>query len=168
VIVGVFSACVGAETGRESGRRARRGAEGSTSDTSAALTAGPEYWDTIPTLQYQLFKQEEASADPKKSVYRFMVLERSSRQAYTQTLRLALDSIGNANPDLAAARAVLYVFLPTAENRGRLVPATWGEWVPPEGWENAGTGDGRGIHRTYLYNTDPGWLAADSAGGDPG
>ena len=31
------------------------------------------------------------------------------------------------------------VFLPTGENRGRLVPATWAEWVPMEGWEEAGT-----------------------------
>lgn len=168
VMVAAVSSCVGSETDRESGRRARAGAEGSASDTAAAFTAGPEYWDSIPTLQYQLFEQEEASADPRKAVYRFMVLERSSREAYTKTLRLALDSIGRTVPDLAAARAVLYVFIPTAENRGRLLPATWGEWVPQEGWEGAGAGGGRGFHRTYLYNSDPGWAVADSAGGEAG
>ncbi len=116
------------------------------------------YEDTVAPVEYQLFEVEPDEEEPKKVTYRLMALQAGRQESMTKTVRLALDSLQRADTSLIAVRAVLYVFRPTARMEGRLVPAVWGEWVPPEGWDGA-VESGRGrVHRSYVYAVNPGWV----------
>jgi hypothetical protein len=147
VLSGLTAACVGGEWTEEE--------SGSPGDPyRAASRAGP---DTVSPVPYQVFDHTVESEDPRKMMFRLVTMTEAGPDALSKTLRLALDSLGRADTTLVAARAVIYTFRPTTPRRGELVPGYWGEWTPPEGWEEA-SGDSRGrVYRTFVYNGDPGW-----------
>jgi hypothetical protein len=157
VSLAALSACVGSE----GGERATSGASGRERSTAAAprneREAGAVYADTVTPAQYQLFKVDTESEEPKKVVYRMMVLERARAAALSKSVRLALDSLSRSDTSLVAARAIMYVFVPKDRSGGRLVPVVWGEWVPPEGWDKGTTRARERVHRSYIYSVDPGW-----------
>lgn len=160
VALAALSACVGSETGD----RATSAAAGRESSTAAAAgnerKAGAVYADTVTPAKYQLFQVDTDSEEPKKAIYRMMALERARAAALSKTVRLALDSLSRSDTSLVAARVILYVFVPTERSGGKLVPAVWGEWVPPEGWDEGRTRDSERFHRFYIYSGDPGWNIA--------
>jgi hypothetical protein len=166
VALAAISACVGSETGE----RATSAAAGR--ESSAAAARGNErrasgvYADTVTPAEYQLFQVDTDSEEPKKVIYRMMVLERARAAALSKTVRVALDSLSRSDTSLVAARAILYVFVPKDRSGGKLVPVVWGEWVPPEGWNEGRTRASQRIHRSYIYSVDPGWNAASTGEGE--
>jgi len=152
VLLAGLCACVGSETYDDRG-------EPDVDRTRPRET--PEvraiYEDTVAPVGYQLFEVEPDEREPKKVTYRLMALEVGRLDSMTKTVRLALDSLQRADTSLVAVRAVLYVFQPTARMEGKLVPAVWGEWVPPEGWDAAVGTERQRFHRSYVYAVNPGW-----------
>lgn len=156
-------ACVGSETGgTASGNRG--------SDQSASRPPAPAetavkavYLDTVPPLRYQVFEIVPEEAEPQKVTYRLMMLRPGTQKSMTKTVRLALDSLQRADTTLAAVRVVLYAFQRTARMEGKLIPVIWGEWVPPDGWDDARPSERRRIHRSYVYAVNPGWDRAAAA-----
>jgi hypothetical protein len=159
VTLAAVMACVGSETGE----RTTSASASQESNTAAApeneRETGAVYVDTVTPARYQLFQTDTDSEVPKKVIYRMMVLERARLAALSKTMRLALDSLSRSDTSLVAARAILYVFLPTDRSSGRLVPVVWGEWVPPEGWDQGRTRTRERLHRSYIYSVDPGWYS---------
>ncbi len=149
---GLALACVGSE--KNEGQDTRVIARDS---VPPAVT----YRDTVSPADYRIFQSVEATGHPKKMVYRLFVLQPASPDALSKTLRVALDSIAQADSSLAAARAVLYTFRRTGPSEGRLLPRVWGEWVPTEGWDRAPPRSAQGVYRSYIYRTNPGWSATE-------
>jgi hypothetical protein len=153
---GLASACVSSEN-------ADRDDDGSGQEMSAegdvGEGGGSVYADTISPVEYDIFEQVVESENPKKVTYRLLTIEVASWEAWGRTLRLALDSLVNADPSLVAARATLYEFVPLEDDRGKLVPKAWGEWIPTDGWDAARPGGRDDVHRQYIYHEHPGWVS---------
>lgn len=163
VLAAGLCACVGSETGGTA-------SAGRSSDQSASRQQAPAEaraksvdLDTVATLGYQVFEIVPDEDEPKRATYRLMSLRPGSPESMMKTVRLALDSLQRADTTLAAVRAVLYAFQPTAPMEGKLVPVVWGEWVPPEGWDDAGPSGRRRIHRSYVYAVNPQWDRTSAA-----
>ena len=146
----IASSCVSSESGSE---------ESSTieiPEEDDSIGGGSVYVDTISPVPYEVFEQVVESEDPKKVTYRMMMHGEGSWDALSRTLRLALDSLTNADSSLVAARVTFYQIVPVDNMRGKLVPRAWGEWIPREGWDKARSGSDA-IHRSYIYHQNPGW-----------
>jgi len=117
------------------------------------------YVDTISPVEYEVFEQVVESESPRKVIYRLLTVQQGSWEAWNRTLRMALDSLVNADPSLVAARATLYQVVPLEDMRGKLVPRAWGEWIPNEGWDGARPGARGDVHRSYIYHQHPGWVS---------
>lgn len=149
-------ACVGSETG---GSTSERG-----NDQDASRSRTPENsgvsaidLDTVSPLPYQVFEVVPSEDESKKVTYRLMSMRPGPQESMIKTVRLALDSLQRADTALVAVRAVLYAFRPTSRMEGKLIPVIWGEWIPPEGWDEASRTGRRRIHRSYVYALNPGW-----------
>jgi hypothetical protein len=148
--------CVGSETGgRSSGADLENEEEHRVSPGDRATAFA--YADTVSPLDYQIFNSVNQSGSPKKVLYRLLVMQPGSDEALGKTLRVALDSIAEADSSLAAARAILYVFQRTGRAEGKLVPRVWGEWVPLEGWDSMVARSRKQPYRLYIYHGNPGW-----------
>ncbi len=156
LLAALIAACVGDESGQGSaGGPAGREREPSQPAEQAATSR--VYLDTVAPLQYELFRETVDSEDPKKATYRFLLLAPGTAAARGKTMRVVLDSLGQADPALVAARAVLYELRPTSPTEGIVLPKVWGEWVPAEGWDSATAASRQMFHRSYIYHIDPGW-----------
>lgn len=122
--------------------------------------------DTVAPLPYQLFEQSVDSENPKKATYRFVLLAPGSAAALTKTMRVVLDSLGQADRALVATRAVLYELRPTGRTEAIVLPKVWGEWVPAEGWDDATAESRQRFHRSYIYHLDPGWSRLNQGAGE--
>ena len=148
-------ACVGSETGgSESDTASNQDASRKRTSENAGVSAA--YLDTVSPLPYQVFEVVPTADESKKVTYRLMSLRPGPEESMIKTVRLALDSLQRADTTLAAVRAVLYAFRPTSRMEGKLIPVVWGEWIPPEGWDEAAPGRKR-IHRSYVYSVNPAW-----------
>ena len=153
-VLAIASSCVSSEN---------QGGERGTMQTlqdDDSVSGGSVYVDTITPVPYEVFEEVVDSEDPKKVMYRMMLLGEGSWEALSRTLRLAMDSLARADPDLAAARVTFYKIVPIDNMRGNLVAQAWGEWIPREGWDRARAGRNR-MHRSYVYHQNPGWPSAD-------
>jgi hypothetical protein len=157
-LIAGLSACVGSETGGDSSAR-NDDQDAIRTRTRENAGVGSVYLDTVAPLDYQVFEIVPDEDEPKLT-YRLMALQSGTPEAMTKTVRLALDSLQRADTTLVAVRAILYTFHPTTRREGKLLPVVWGEWIPPDGWEAAGTSERRRIHRSYVYAVNPGWERA--------
>lgn len=151
--LGLALGCVGSEP-RQEHEEEQTGVERPASDW---VRVGR---DTVTPATYQIFESQVTSESPRRATYRLVVMGRAEPDALGKAVRVALDSIGKADTTLAAARAILYQVRRVEARRGELVPTVWGEWVPVEGWDGAGTRSPRRTYRTYIYHGDPGWKVA--------
>ena len=160
-------ACVGSEGGSAGGSARREGEAARATQQQARRPAvrGVDV-DTIPVLEYQLFEESLASREPRKAVYRFLLMRAGSTEAVGKTLRLVLDSLARADSGLVGVRAILYEFRPTHVNEGKLLPRAWGEWVPPEGWDSATADSRTRFHRSYIYHVSPLWSQSEPDSGE--
>lgn len=151
-----LGACVGSETG---GSTTERGSDQGASRSRAPENAGVSaiYLDTVSPLPYQVFEVVPSEDESKRVTYRLMSMSPGAQESMIKTVRLALDSLQRADTSLVAVRAVLYAFRPTSRMEGKLVPVVWGEWIPPEGWDEAAPTGRKRIHRSYVYAVNPGW-----------
>ncbi len=152
-LLAMAASCVSSEDSR--GNRATE-----TAQDDDSIGGGSVYVDTVSPLPYEIFESVVVSQDPKKVLYRAMILREGRWEAVSRTLRLAMDSLTSADPDLAAARVTIYRIVPIDNMRGNLVAEAWAEWVPREGWDEARGGRNR-MHRSYIYHQDPGWPSAE-------
>jgi hypothetical protein len=123
--------------------------------------------DTATTLRYHAFERRVESEHPRKMFFRIMVLEEGGQDQLSRTLRLAIDSIARADSSLVAMRAAMYTFRPTGPRRGVLTARVWAEWLPPVGWDEAGTAadTSSAPNRTYLWDRPRAWYTSPSGGG---
>lgn len=157
-MLGLTAGCVGSESrdaaGRESSASGDRTRE-------ASVTVRSD-WDSIRPLPYHVFERRY-SADSTRVLTRFLVLTAADGDVLSKTLMLALDSLGEAEGGLVAARGILYRAVPGSSGQVRAAPAVWGEWVPPQGWEAPAESARGEVHRTFIYRMDPGWGPSDTA-----
>ncbi|MGD8868132.1 MAG: hypothetical protein PVI01_10890 [Gemmatimonadales bacterium] len=149
-------ACVGSETGESTSDRASN-QDASRSRRSEDAGARAVYLDTVSPLPYQVFEVEPNADESKKVTYRLMSLLPGPQESMIKTVRLALDSLQRADTTLVAVRAVLYAFHQTSQRQGKLIPVIWGEWIPPDGWDEAARSGRNRIHRSYVYAVNPEW-----------
>ncbi len=167
------TSCVGsdsADTRSQTGKTPPEAASAEMKAAEAAVERGAatpdEYSEDVAALEYQVFEQVVVSASPRKTLHRLLVFFPESRAGLLKTIRVALDSIAAADTTAVAARAILYAFRPTRPGEGDVIPVVWGEWVPPEGWAEAGPDSRRRLHRTFVYFGNPAW-SEDDAGTAP-
>lgn len=160
---GLAAACVGSE----GGRAATQKADQSTKPPQESSAQHVDF-DTIPAAVYQVFDTTVDSQLPRKMTIRLVVLQPIAGLMVTRTLQQVLDSVAKADTTLAAARAILYTGQPSGPRRMRLQPTAYAEWLPPEGWDSAGTGHGHEVHRTYVYRGGPPWAAPPASGANRG
>ncbi len=122
--------------------------------------------DSAATLSYHTFETIVESEHPRKMMYRIMALELGDTESLTKTLRTALDSVARADSGVVAARATLYTFRPTGPRKGILTARVWAEWLPPSGWDDAGTAADASAapYRIYTYDRQPSWHRLPSGG----
>ncbi len=145
-----WAACVGSEAGADS--RASR-------DSVVEQRTSNVPPDTVSPAAYRVFETEVDSESPRKVTVRLLVLGQAPRAALYKTLRAALDSLARSDSAIVAARAILYTPRMTAPREMDLIPAAWGLWVPPEGWDSATVESRDRIHRTFVYGSNPRWGA---------
>ena len=153
---GLAAACIGSEPGGRSENRVEA-RTGSTEGGGKVFAR-----DTAKALRYHVAQTLVESEVPRKVTLHLVVMGETTKQGISATLRSALDSLGRADTTLVAAQAVLYTI------RARpgvvdMVPTAWALWAPPEGWDSAGTGSGKGPHRTFVYHENPYGRAAATA-----
>ena len=117
--------------------------------------------DSSAMLTYQTFETVIESENPRKVLYRILAAESSDPASYVKTLRSALYSLISNDSSLVAARAILYTYRPTGPREGELTARVWGEWLPPSGWDGAGSAapadSAVAPNRIYTYNRPPAW-----------
>ncbi len=161
--VGSDSADAGSQTGRAgSGAPSAKMGEAAGAGAEARAATRVEYSDNVAPLEYQIFERVVQGESPPKTLHRLLVLVPESQERLIKTVRVALDSIAAADTTVVAARAILYVFNQTGPREGDVIPVVWGEWLPPEGWAEAGPDSRRRLHRTYVYFGVPAWSEAEA------
>lgn len=151
---GLAAACVGSEPGGRSENRV----EARTGSTEGRVFGR----DTAKALRYHVAETRVESEVPRKVTLHLLVMGETTKQGISATLRSALDSLGRADSTLVAAQAVLYT-IRAKPGIVDMVPTAWALWAPPEGWDSAGTGSGRGPYRTFVYHENPYGRAATAA-----
>ncbi len=163
LVCGLVVACVGSEEGSR---------DDSALERSQALQtpAAPSYSfgrDTASVLSYRIAETVVDIEDPRKITVHILSFEKGETATVSATLRSTLDSIGSADPELAAARAILYTARTRENGIIDFVPAAWAVWAPPEGWSEAQVSSRSLPYRTIVYHTRPGWTGrqAEAGGG---
>lgn len=151
ILGGAALSCVGSEPDREA-----RADKVGTDRRPEPARAMPRP-DTLTPVTYQVIGSSVVSDSPRKVILRILVPSQATRPAANRTLRLTLDSLRQAEPDLVAARAVAYVGEMSARSEAKLYYAAWGEWVPPEGWDSATAESRDRTHRIITYAGYPEW-----------
>jgi len=148
-------ACVGSDDSPRAEQRA--------TPPPSVVSNQPTRWDSVQPLPYQMFERVYVEKDSSRLLTRLLVLGQPEREALSKTVMAALDSLGRADSSLVAARAILYTALMTEPGRATLVPRLWAEWVPPGGWGSTEARGPRTVHRTFVYDVDPGWGSQPAA-----
>lgn len=167
VLLGLFIVLAMACVQGEDRTRQTRAADDTVQDAREAVTGrkartgATSYvdYDTIAAAEYRVFDTTLNSERPKKLTLRLVAMGTASEFEAAKALRSVLDSIAEVDTAVVAARAILYQALQTGPREAQLLPIGFALWLPPEGWDGA-TEDSRSrLHRTYVYQGAPDWLA---------
>ncbi len=122
--------------------------------------------DTASPAAYQIFELTVETESPRRLTLRLLTFEVESRDRISKALRLAFDSLAAVDPEVVAARAIVYAPRSIAAREADLLPIVWAYWIPPEGWDAARPESRKRTHRTYVYfgaPPDPAAIGSEAA-----
>lgn len=126
------------------------------SEAESAMWMAADDVETVEPVPYQVFLREPASeSDPARAIYHLLVPPGAGGVGLHRAMTEFLQAEADRDHSLVAIRVIAYVSRPTNEREASLIPVMWAEWVPPEGWGEAGPTRSRGPYRIYTYQEIP-------------